>query len=72
MEELMKRMKGSAKICMRHGQATMEGYLYVQEKCEFCSTACVGCCALTQTIISTRLSVFIHVQETEKHLIMKA
>lgn len=33
MEELMKRMKGSAKICMRHGQqATMEGYLYVQEK----------------------------------------
>jgi len=43
MEELMKRMKGSAKICMRHGQqATMEGYLYVQEKCEFCSTACMG------------------------------
>ncbi|XP_043095606.1 oligophrenin-1 isoform X3 [Puntigrus tetrazona] len=33
MEELMKRMKGSAQICIRHGQqATMEGYLYVQEK----------------------------------------
>lgn len=33
MEELMKRMKGSAKISIRHGQpATMEGYLYVQEK----------------------------------------
>ncbi|KTG47566.1 hypothetical protein cypCar_00003567 [Cyprinus carpio] len=33
MEELMKRMKGSAQICIRHSQqATMEGYLYVQEK----------------------------------------
>ncbi|RXN28714.1 oligophrenin-1 isoform X2 [Labeo rohita] len=34
MEELMKRMKGSAQICIRHGQqaVTMEGYLYVQEK----------------------------------------
>ncbi|XP_026067757.1 oligophrenin-1-like [Carassius auratus] len=33
MEELMKRMKKSAQICIRHGQqATMEGYLYVQEK----------------------------------------
>uniref|UniRef100_A0A673MHQ2 Oligophrenin 1 n=1 Tax=Sinocyclocheilus rhinocerous TaxID=307959 RepID=A0A673MHQ2_9TELE len=33
MEELMKRKKGSAQICIRHSQqATMEGYLYVQEK----------------------------------------
>uniref|UniRef100_A0A8C1UBY2 Oligophrenin 1 n=1 Tax=Cyprinus carpio TaxID=7962 RepID=A0A8C1UBY2_CYPCA len=33
MEELMKRMKKSAQICIRHSkQATMEGYLYVQEK----------------------------------------
>uniref|UniRef100_A0A671LAB8 Oligophrenin-1-like n=1 Tax=Sinocyclocheilus anshuiensis TaxID=1608454 RepID=A0A671LAB8_9TELE len=33
MEELMKRMKGSAQICIRHSQqATMEGYIYVQEK----------------------------------------
>uniref|UniRef100_A0A8C2HDI2 Oligophrenin 1 n=1 Tax=Cyprinus carpio TaxID=7962 RepID=A0A8C2HDI2_CYPCA len=33
MEELMKRMKKSAQICIRPGkQATMEGYLYVQEK----------------------------------------
>uniref|UniRef100_A0A8C2GSZ1 Oligophrenin-1-like n=1 Tax=Cyprinus carpio TaxID=7962 RepID=A0A8C2GSZ1_CYPCA len=33
MEELMKRMKGSTQICIRHSQqATMEGYLYVQEK----------------------------------------
>ncbi|XP_051516430.1 oligophrenin-1 isoform X3 [Myxocyprinus asiaticus] len=33
MEELMKRMKQSSKICIRHGQQpTMEGYLYVQEK----------------------------------------
>ncbi len=35
MEELMKRKKGSAQIGIRHGQqATMEGYLYVQDKCE--------------------------------------
>ncbi|TRZ02045.1 hypothetical protein DNTS_001150 [Danionella cerebrum] len=33
MEELMKRMKGSRQISLRYSQqATMEGYLYVQEK----------------------------------------
>ncbi|XP_057182217.1 oligophrenin-1 isoform X1 [Triplophysa rosa] len=33
MEELMKRMKQSSQICIRHGQqSTKEGYLYVQEK----------------------------------------
>ncbi|XP_051961365.1 oligophrenin-1 isoform X2 [Xyrauchen texanus] len=33
MEELMKRMKQSSQICIRHGQQpTMEGYLYVHEK----------------------------------------
>ncbi|XP_051979078.1 oligophrenin-1-like isoform X1 [Xyrauchen texanus] len=33
MEELMKRMKQPAQICIRQGQQpTMEGYLYVQEK----------------------------------------
>ncbi|KAA0717191.1 Oligophrenin-1 [Triplophysa tibetana] len=33
MEELMKRMKQSSQICIRHGQqSTKEGYIYVQEK----------------------------------------
>ncbi|XP_073717241.1 oligophrenin-1 isoform X2 [Misgurnus anguillicaudatus] len=33
MEELMKKMKQSSQMCIRHGQqSTIEGYLYVQEK----------------------------------------
>lgn len=63
MEELMKRMKGSAQICIRHGQqaVTMEGYLYVQEKCEcFLVLQCYICSLLlvtTDNNLNSSLSV---------------
>jgi len=42
VEMLMKRVRSADQDQKPPGQWTMEGYLYVQEKCEFCSTACMG------------------------------